>query len=248
IPGAGPALASDHAAPYYELATAIFSAALNFSTVGNFLGTVFDLLEQWSGSDILSGEVSDGFHNLITQVIGAALASQHDPPLRRGPSHKILDTHDYALDHCYSGNSSEFFFNAFSKSYIQFVNDVLEIAKAIGPICGYIALRFVGETASKLGMAQFPLTVAIELSILRPGSVNEQYKQNVHALALAHGGIPHWGQEHTLSEAQVVQLYQNRLETWRWALAETEAQIVGTFSSDFTRKRGLEPNDTLNAH
>jgi hypothetical protein len=74
----------------------------------------------------------------------------------------------------------------------------------------------------------------------------------VQSLALQRGGIPHWGLEHSLSKAQVEQLYgARRLEVWRWAVAETEIFVHGTFSSQFTRKLGLEVNrplETLDTH
>jgi hypothetical protein len=190
-------------------------------------------------------------NDALSAIAGGILASAHDPPLRSGPSHEILDTHDYDLDGCIGANSGEFFFDAASSSYIEFVDAVLQKAKDLGPIMGYVALRFVRQTTSKLGMQQFPLTVCIEASISYPGSVNKEYEEAVQALARNHGGIPHWGQEHSLNKSQVQQLYRERLEPWRWAVAETESPVQGTFSSTFTRERGLEvdrPLENLDTH
>src|SRR5215207_6937422 len=99
---------------------------------------------------------------------------------------------------------------------------------------------------SKLGMQRFPRTVAIQVAPLRPGDSNTAYIAAIHELALGHGGIPHWGEEHALDEPQVEALYGEEPEPWRWALAETEAEVEpeaevgGAFSSAFTRTRGLE--------
>jgi hypothetical protein len=253
IPFVGPAIASDKAAPYFALAVDLEGAVLHFSTLGEFLAKVWDLLRNAKDS-VGHGMVDDALRG----IAGVILAAAHDPPLRRGPSEKILDTHDYSLDGCFSANSAEFFFDAASDSYIQFVEDVLRKAKDLGPIMGYVSLRFVRGTTSKLGMQRFPLTVCIEVSIARPGSINHEYMKAAHVLALNHRGIPHWGQEHSLNESQVEQLYKERLGPWRWALAETEAPlrdvdktkapVQGTFSSQFTCERGLEPLESLETH
>jgi hypothetical protein len=248
IPFVGPVIGTAHAAPYFELAGNLQVALLSFSSLGSFVPEVFDLLRKAKDS-VGHGIIND----TLKDIVGNVIAAQHDPPLRRGPSEKILDTHDYDMDGCESANSGEFFFDAASGSYIKFVDEVLQKAKDVGPIMGYVSLRFVRETMSKLGMQRFPLTVCIEVAIAHPGSVNDEYKKAAHALALKHGGIPHWGQEHSLNQAQVEQLYHDHLEPWRWAVAETELSIEGqvTFSSQFTRERGLEvdrPHENLNSH
>jgi hypothetical protein len=239
IPIGGAIGAANESAPLVALITKLIGAMQNFSTLGTFLAAVLDVLRK--SRNLASSLIDDA----ITKISGEILSSQANLGLRRGPSNKILDGHNYALDHCYSGDSGEFFFDAATVSYIQFVDDVLQKARDLGPIVGYVSLRFVRETMSKLGMERFPLTVAIEVTISRPGSVNNEYVQSVEALAFKHGGIPHWGQEHSLNKIQVEQLYKDRLEPWRWALAETEMPLQGTFSSAFTRERGLEVNRPL---
>jgi hypothetical protein len=245
IPIVGPIVGNIDAAPYFELAADLDAAVLHFSKLGIFLSKVWDLLR--NAKDAVGHGMID---DTLRDIAGGILAAAHDPPLRRGSSEKILDTHDYDLDGCLSVNSMEFFFDAASSSYIQFVDDVLHKAKELGPIMGIVSLRFVRETSSKLGMQRFPLTVCIEVAISRPGSVNNEYKKAVQELARHHGGIPHWGQEHSLNKSQVEQLYKDRLEPWRWALAETEISIEGekTFSSQFTRERGLEVEEDLDTH
>jgi hypothetical protein len=235
IPIVGPYLAAD----YFALAGELILAAANFTTLGNFAAKVIDLLRDFDGigSGLMKG--------LIEDINGSILAGEHDPPLRRGPSHKILDTHNYALDGCFSVDSAEFFFDAAKSSYIQFVDDLCQVASDLGPLAGVIALRFIQRTSTMLGMQRFPLTVAIEVAVSRPGSSNAEYMDHAHSLALTHGGIPHWGQEHKLNVNDVEKTYGNDLELWRWALAETERDMRGTFSSEFTQTRGLETPETL---
>jgi hypothetical protein len=213
IPIGGAFIAAAKAEPYVKLGSDLVAALASYSTLGGFLGVVLELLRD--GKNLFpDGWVDDA----IIKIAGAALASQAGPKLRRGPSNEILDTHDYALDHCYSGDSGEFFFDASKDSYVHFVDDVLKKAKSLGPIVGYISLRLC-ETTSKLGMQRFPLTVSIEVAISRPGSINKDYMKSVEDLALKHGDIPHWGQEQILNQANVEHLYAGRLEPWRWALA-----------------------------
>ena len=97
-------------------------------------------------------------------------------------------------------------------------------------------------------MERFARTVCIEVAVPRPGKANAEFMAKTHKLAAKFGGVPHWGQEHKLDEAQVTAIYGADLDIWRWALAETEATKAGTFSSKFTRKRGLETRDTLEGH
>lgn len=234
IPIAGGFVAAD----YLELAAQLEIAAASFTTLGGFAATVIDLLREFDG--LGSGLMKD----LITEIAGAILSSQLSAS-RCGPSGKIMDTHNYQLDSCFSVNSAEFFFNAEATQYIGFVDAVRKAALDLGPLLGTIALRFVARTTAKLGMQRFKRTVCIEVGVSRPGSANAEFMNEAHKLAAKFGGIPHWGQEHQLDEARVEAIYGTDLEIWRWALAETEAQKGGTFSSAFTRVRGLETRDAL---
>jgi hypothetical protein len=230
------------AADYFQLSIELTLAAANFTTLGQFAAKVIDILRDFDG---LGHHLID---DLIQEISGGVIAGQHDPPLRRGPSGKIMDIQNYKLTGCISGNSAEFFFDAASTAYIAFVDELRKVAKVLGPLLGIIVLRFVRKTAAKIGMQRFARTVCIEVMVARPGSANDEYMQKAEALAVQFGGIPHWGQEHNIDASRVASIYGADLETWRWALAETDAEKKSTFSSQFTRQRGLEAPEKLDLY
>lgn len=249
IPFAGLVLAPKYSAPYFALAEQIMAAVASFSTVGAFIGRISDLARNFSSNDpILTSHVKSALDDAIAEAAGAVLDGQHDPPLRRGLSHQILDTHNYDLDGCFSVNSAEYFFDGASTGFIQFVDSVLANAKDIGPVMGSVAIRTVGKTAGKLGMERFGQTIAVEVALLRPGSINAGYMKAANDRAREHGGIPHWGQQHTLTDTLVEGWYGNDLDAWRWAVAETEAAHANTFRSKFTTDRGLDPKEPLSRY
>jgi hypothetical protein len=162
----GPFYATKKAAPYFELATDLFVALGNYTTLGDFLSTVLDRVREHK-KEIDPDLIDDK----IREIAWAILKPQTNDSLRRGLSHEILDTHNYALDGCVSENCNEFCFDAASGAYIEFIDQVLQKAKSVGPLIGYVALRFLRETQGTLGMQRFPLTVAIETAISRPGTL-----------------------------------------------------------------------------
>jgi hypothetical protein len=206
---------------------------------------------------ILAGIVvgtSDSLGELLSKLLSVSpdwvikdfndwtLDSAHEIPVRRNVSHKILDQQIYERDGCFQGNSAEYFFNGHSERFLEFVDEIFQHAKDVGPVPGYISLRFSRQSDAFLAMERFPLTVAIEISALRPWKANAEYFRKVEESALAKGGIPHWGQEHQIERDKVEEIYGEALKIFRWVLAEIEESgKSGTFSSDFTRSRGLEP-------
>jgi hypothetical protein len=206
---------------------------------------------------ILGGIVvgtSETFGQLVSKLLGIApdslvgefngwiLDSEYDPELRRNASAILLDQAKYERNGCMEGDSAEYFFNANSDRFLQFVEEVFDHAEAAGAIPGYVSLRFTRQSDAFLAMERFPLSVAIEVTSLRPWEANAEYYRKVEASALANGGIPHWGQEQTISRTEVTAIYGEALNAFRWIVAEVEAfGRPGTFSSEFTRFKGLEP-------
>ena len=96
IPVAGPFFAED----YFDLAAQLDIAALSFTTLGGFAAKVVDLLREFEGLG------NDLMQDLIREIADAILSGQLSPS-RCGPSGKIMDTHNYKLDKCFSVNSAE---------------------------------------------------------------------------------------------------------------------------------------------
>lgn len=236
IPFIGPVLA----APYFGVAIELVDILMHFKSFGTFVAEVVSAIRKWDdwgwGLDLGAGFIDD----LLREISRAVLEDEHSPSVRRGPSHKILDTHNYNYDGCLSVNSLEYFFDAGKTGYLSFIDDVLSHARSLGPMIGVVALRFLRPASAKLGMQRFARTVAIEVAIPRPGNVNAAYIASVHASAHLYEGIAHWGQENVMQREQVQAIYGTHLRAWRWALAETEQDMRGVFSSGFTRDRGLE--------
>jgi len=216
-----------------EMMSKLFRVGREFRVVG----IKSDLLDK-PLADIASG-LLEGLHYHDIDA--------RDSTLLRAKSHKILDTHNYDLDNgCFTVDSVEYFFDAQSEAYIHFVEDVFSIAKDYNPVGGIIALRYIRQSDSLLSMEQFPLTVAVEVAALRPSEVNDRYMQRMKDAALARGGIPHWGQAYLFSQREVEQRYGEKINLWRKVLSEIESYgKKGTFSSSFTRQKGLETKKTL---
>jgi hypothetical protein len=82
-------------------------AAASFTTLVAFAATVVDLLREFDG-------VGSGVIEGMLEGIGGTILDGEFEKLRRGPSEKITDTHNYSLDGCSSVNSAEFFFDGTS--------------------------------------------------------------------------------------------------------------------------------------
>jgi hypothetical protein len=236
VPGSGPvwAVAID------ALEVELLGMATNSENMGDFLAQAFGKAASVTAG--LYGPAAPELHALITHLSSASLGGAQDSP-RQGPSQKILDTHDYRRDGCLGGNSSEFFFDAQSADCLKFVSDVLKAAQDLGPVPGYVSLRFIRASQASLAMERFPLTVAIEVAVPRGRSSDQfpDFMTKLGSIAEAHGAIPHWGQQHTVTPARVQEIYGDGLEAWRWAVAELEGGGSSTFSSKFCVDRGLEP-------
>jgi len=227
-----------------ELHTELLVMAANSETVADFLAKAFAKIASLTTE--LYGPVAPQLQSLIKRL-GAVLLRGSQTDTRQGASHRILDTHDYNRDGCSSGNSSEFFFDAQTQNYLLFIDAVLNKAQELSPVPGYIALRFIRGSKALLAMERFPLTVAIEIAV--PRSLSEDnfpaFMSAMRDLAMQHGGIPHWGQEHKLNPSQTEALYADGIDSWRWALAEMEGDGPQTFSSKFCVDRGLMATGTI---
>jgi FAD/FMN-containing dehydrogenase len=227
---------------------ALMDAANNADTMGGFLTRAFALFADINATSV--GFAAPMLHGILRglseQLVGGQMA-----PERRGPSGRILDSHDYSQDHCFGGTSAEYFFNAHQPQYLHFVDDVLAAAKEHGPVAGYLSMRFVRGSRALLAMERWPQSVAVEVATLRPpdDGNDPMYSEFVKAaanLAATYGALPHWGQIHAADPDALAKGYGAKaLGGWRWALAEIQQRGGHTFSSAFTRARGLEQKDSL---
>lgn len=144
----------------------------------------------------------------------------------------------------------EFAFNATAGQfqYLDFIDGIsallTELLDRHQPAGAGISIRFTRGSEALMAMQQFPMNVTIEIFTLRglPGS--EEFLRRVQLLAATHGGIPHWGLIHDLTEAQVSRLYGENHTTWRRVLGRLIDEGRGrteTFSTNFSVRRGLEP-------
>jgi hypothetical protein len=245
-----------------RLAELIVRAADSAATSGEFLDEIIRILRRQERFDMLasiSERVTDGQHRWTG---GGADCAGGSASRRRGPSHQILDTAVYSRSDpfdgkgavcgwsgaCYRVRSAEYFFDARNTSYLVFIDEMAELARLIRGTVGGVALRFTRGWPRSLSMQRYPLTVAVEVATARDIDAHRIFMATVDVLARRHGGIPHWGQEHRLSERDVEQGYGPALEEFKWAVAEIERSRPDGFSSEFTRSRGLDPDRALEAY
>lgn len=145
----------------------------------------------------------------VAQAVARAIAGAFSPLARAGPAsgglHKnILDAHDYGIDGAQAGDSAEFHFDAWTGTYLNFVDDVIAVANQNFPVFGYIGIRFTPAATALIAMQQFALTASAEVATPRTRLVDVYagFWNGVHNAAGARGGIPHWGQVNRQSESE----------------------------------------------
>lgn len=107
-----------------------------------------------------------------------------------------------------------------------------------------ISLRFTRGTTALLGMQRFARTCCVEFLMMRGINGHEDFRRRLYVLAAAHGGVPHWGLVHEIGAAAVHAAYGEAYVDWRMALGRLIEDGGGrnrTFSTSFSRERGLEP-------
>jgi hypothetical protein len=171
-------------------------------------------------------------------------------------SYAVMDTHDYKDRSCF-GNaySIEVFFDASRPDiYCTYVDQILAFEAAQqendGRVtAGYISLRYVRGSRGLIAPSRFAETVVIEVAGIRDAAGTVPFVNNAVAVARhPQFAAPfHWGQFNPLSRAEVERIFNSAprpgsLDTWRRALRDlTLNGLLDGFSSDFTRRTGLEP-------
>jgi hypothetical protein len=163
---------------------------------------------------------------------------------RRGPHHLLTSgTRESSHQNTYRGDSIEVMFAHDDKNFVPFLRGVLLEAKNYKQ-AGYISVRLSLVSRATMSMHNFDASHAysVEVSTLKSVPQGKDWMHFVHYQALAHGGRPHWGQYNKLDQPWVESLYGKNLRRWHhalWALTRASDR----FSSDYTRKRGLDPEN-----
>lgn len=169
-------------------------------------------------------------------------------------SYAVMDRKNYLDRSCeHNVESVEVFFDAADDRLVAFVDALIafEINQQLRgkAFLGYVSLRFTGKTSATLGMQRYSTTCAIEVAGLVDLSGSKDLVEYATQLALNpnYGGILHWGQRNTSTASDIERLFGTGIDPqgggplrrWREALVRI-TQGGDTFSSDFTRRTGLE--------
>lgn len=194
-----------------------------------------------------------GLKGLMTALLTMLFDSGYPILTKTGISWKIMDTYGYPNeDFCQKVDSMEIAFDVERTAgggYLGFIDDALAIFDDLFnrnvAVAGIMALRYTRQTTALIGMSKFPTTCHIEIPILRNFAGNGEFLARVQRAAIAHGGVPHWGQlMGTYTATDVQNLHGSDLTTWRQKLTDLIAGGGGadfTFSNDFTLSYELEP-------
>ncbi len=221
------------------------------STVGQALNTLRAML---LGS---SNRLERAAGLILWRTIAAQVFQfQQSPQTFSAISYAVMDGHDYADISCdVNVRSMEVFFDAADPNLLAFVNRLLqfeteqEVDSGLS-VAGYISLRFCGQSRATIAQEAFPRTCAIECAGLADELGSSQFVDYAIKLALdpTIKGILHWGQQNESTQADLESRFGDTpgnptgpLRQWRSVLARlTDNGRLDGFSSDFTRRTGLE--------
>jgi hypothetical protein len=190
-------------------------------------------------------------------IANEVFKSQQAPVTFSAISYAVMDTHDYTDISCeVNVRSVEVFFEAADPNLTAFVNRLLlfEIDQEIlsgQSVAGYISLRFCGQTEATIGPEKFFRTCAVECAGLADDAGSTDFVNYAVALALDPNikGVLHWGQQNDSTRQQIEFAFSDsppgppptKLDAWRAVLSQlTDNGSLDGFSSDFTRRTGLE--------
>jgi hypothetical protein len=167
-------------------------------------------------------------------------------------SYAVMDRKNYLDISCeHNVASVEVFFDHADSRLIAFVDALIafEINQELQgkAFLGYASLRFTGPTRALIGMQRHGTTCAVEVAGLADVEGSRELVDYATQLALNPnvGGILHWGQGNTATDADIERLFGGPgpgtpIERWRQA-AGLVTNGSDAFSSAFTRRVGLEP-------
>ena len=107
-------------------------------------------------------------------------------------------------------------------------------------------MRFMAQSEGLIAMQKFPRSCAFEIAGFKAVLGTEPYLAQVEMDAVEMGATVHWGQRNSLTMEMVEKVFDahgpsGALFRWRRSLSKLSRNgRVPTFSTDFTRRRGLE--------
>lgn len=185
-----------------------------------------------------------------------AFKSQQSPHDYNAISYAIMDGHNYDDISCaVNVRSVEVFFDAADPNLIAFVDRLLlfesnQEFQSGKSVVGYVSLRFCQSSQGLIAPEAFPRTVAVECSGLADEAGSTEFVEFAMALAQDPNikGVLHWGQQNDSTQQQIEFRFGDTpadpsgpLHDWRAVLGRlTQNGRLDGFSSDFTRRSGLE--------
>jgi len=146
---------------------------------------------------------------IFRRIAEAALASDQRPRDYRAISYGVMDIHNYLDVGCSAnGDSLEVFFDAASPNLVVFIERLFQRMKELEngwltgtrlAFAGYVAVRFMSQSAALLAMQQFPRTCSLEIAgyLDVPGTV--PFLTTIEQDAVELGATIHWGQRNDLT-------------------------------------------------
>lgn len=207
------------------------------------LGTTLAAITNWAAE-------TDHFE-VLRRLNGIAFEQDQTPRALTAISYAVMDIHDYRGDSCIPwGDSLEVFFEASDANILRFVENLLaRIAALEGQrlgFGGYVAIRFMKKSEGLIAMQKWDRTCSLEIAGIGEVHGTEPFLRDTERDAVALHATVHWGQRNNLSMKDVEAMYDadapsGALFRWRKTLSElTRNGRLATFSTDFTRRRGLE--------
>jgi hypothetical protein len=203
-----------------------------------------------------SGEIPKEIGIMILRTIFLEIfksqQSKHD---FEAISYAVMDLHDYKDQSCViEPESIEVFFDANKPDiYCAYIDKILEFEANQQEFNGrasvsYIAMRYVRGSHGLIAPSRFEETVVLEIAGLRKVAGSLEFVDNAAEVARHKMfNVPfHWGQKNPLTRPDVENIFNaepkpGALDTWRKVLEKlTEGAHQDAFSSEFTRRAGLE--------
>jgi hypothetical protein len=252
--GLGPGLVA--LAPFLAAILAILAIFLN--SLRSAGGTAGQALNNLRGALLDSADPDQRAAGIVVwwAIANAVFKSMQTSKPYSALSYAVMDTHDYTDISCdVNVRSVEVFFDAADPNLIAFVDRLLlfEIEQEFTQgksVVGYISLRFCGESAALIGPQPFQRTCAVECSGLADEAGSTEFVDFAVKLALDPNikGILHWGQQNDSTQKDIEFRFGDSpaspagpLHDWRAVLSTlTDNGRLNGFSSDFTRRTGLE--------
>lgn len=245
-----------------DLLRSLFGASAHaaLSGAGSRLGETMNYLK----NKIFQGTINEG-EVLFWQMVANGIFQDQtkQPSDYEAISYAIMDRHDYLDKSCLVNvDSIEVFFDGGDSTLIAFIDALIAYESKLeqegSPFVGYASLRFTGKTNALIGMEQYAPTCSVEVAGLKDVDGTSDLIDFAMNWSLNQGGILHWGQRNDSTIADIEDRFGStiygsgggiqygseegtRIGIWRKSLGRiTENGRLNGFSSQFTRKTGLE--------